>query len=172
MLINKPPDVGPAGRHPLHQDLLYFPYRPAGHIVCAWTAMENINRHNGGLAVFPGTHRGRLLKHGYPTWSSNVKAYYGITKEELDAIKLPPAIHLEMEVGDTVFFHPLLIHGSGWNKTRKERLAISCHYANTMCDMFGDIQHDVKAELEQMTGKSITQLWRDKCRIINQPSKL
>ena len=34
MLINKPPNVD--GRHPLHQDLLYFPFRPAdqdrGHL--------------------------------------------------------------------------------------------------------------------------------------------
>ena len=26
-------------------------------------------------------------------------------------------VHLEMEAGDTVFFHPLLIHGSGMNRT-------------------------------------------------------
>ena len=26
-------------------------------------------------------------------------------------------VHLEMEAGDTVFFHPILIHGSGANKT-------------------------------------------------------
>ena len=28
-----------------------------------------------------------------------------------------PMVHLGMEKGDTVFFHPLLIHGSGANKT-------------------------------------------------------
>ena len=33
MLINKPPNVD--GRHPLHQDLLYFPFRPADRIVAA-----------------------------------------------------------------------------------------------------------------------------------------
>ena len=27
-------------------------------------------------------------------------------------------VHLVMEKGDTVFFHPLLIHGSGWNKSQ------------------------------------------------------
>ena len=27
-------------------------------------------------------------------------------------------VHLNMEEGDTVFFHPLLIHGSGTNKTK------------------------------------------------------
>lgn len=29
-----------------------------------------------------------------------------------------PRVHLEMEKGDTVFFHPLLIHGSGMNQTQ------------------------------------------------------
>ena len=28
-----------------------------------------------------------------------------------------PRVHLEMEAGDTVFFHPILIHGSGTNRT-------------------------------------------------------
>ena len=26
-----------------------------------------------------------------------------------------PKVYLEMDIGDTVFFHPLLIHGSGTN---------------------------------------------------------
>ncbi len=26
-------------------------------------------------------------------------------------------VHLEMEKGDTIFFHPLLYHGSGMNRT-------------------------------------------------------
>jgi phytanoyl-CoA hydroxylase len=29
-----------------------------------------------------------------------------------------PLVSLAMEKGDTVFFHPLLIHGSGINKTK------------------------------------------------------
>ena len=29
-----------------------------------------------------------------------------------------PRTHLIMEAGDTVFFHPLLIHGSGMNRTQ------------------------------------------------------
>lgn len=35
-----------------------------------------------------------------------------------------PRVHLEMEAGDTVFFHPLLIHGSGTNKTKGYRKVI------------------------------------------------
>ena len=57
MLINKPPDSGKmTSRHPLHQDLHYFPFRPADRIVCAWTAMEHIDDKNGCLVVLPGTH--------------------------------------------------------------------------------------------------------------------
>lgn len=68
-LINKPPDPGTqSSRHPLHQDLYYFPFRPANRIVCAWTAMEKINRQNGCLVVLPGSHMGELEEHGYPDW--------------------------------------------------------------------------------------------------------
>jgi phytanoyl-CoA hydroxylase len=58
MLINKPPDAGTeTSRHPLHQDLHYFPFRPADRIVAAWTAMEHIDDSNGCLVVQPGTHK-------------------------------------------------------------------------------------------------------------------
>lgn len=55
-------------RHPLHQDLHYFPFRPSNSIVCAWTAMEHIDRNNGCLVVLPGTHKGTLKPHDYPQW--------------------------------------------------------------------------------------------------------
>jgi len=38
-----------------------------------------------------------------------------------------------MEPGDTVFFHPLLLHGSGRNRTEGFRRAISAHYASAAC---------------------------------------
>ena len=43
--------------------------------------------------------------------------FYGIQDYDEDC----PRVHLVMEKGDTVFFHPLLIHGSGWNKTQGYR---------------------------------------------------
>jgi phytanoyl-CoA hydroxylase len=59
-------------RHPLHQDLYYFPFRPADRIVCSWTAMEKVNRENGCLVVLPGSHKGELLQHEYPEWEVNI----------------------------------------------------------------------------------------------------
>ena len=123
MLINKPPNVD--GRHPLHQDLLYFPFRPADRIVASWTALERVTKENGCLVVIPGTHRGELLEHENPDWDYLNGGYFGVANvgEAMDR-----RVHLEMEPGDTVFFHPVLLHGSGRNRTQGFRRAISAHY--------------------------------------------
>ncbi|GMS95022.1 hypothetical protein PENTCL1PPCAC_17195, partial [Pristionchus entomophagus] len=163
MLINKPPDTGSlTSRHPMHQDLHYFPFRPADFIACAWTAMEKINRANGCLVVVPGTHKGHLLPHTYPKWEGGVnKAYHGIQ----DYDPSMPRTHVEMDAGDTVFFHPLLIHGSGANKTEGFRKAISCHYANAdLCkyiDIRGTTQEELSLEIADIARKKMTRAGMD-----------
>ena len=127
MLINKPPGVD--GRHPLHQDLLYFPFRPADRIVATWTALAPCNRRNGCLSVVPGSHKGELLPHESPDWDHVNFLYVGARSEGPAAAR----VHLEMEPGDTVFFHPLLLHGSGRNRSPDFRPAISSHYASAEC---------------------------------------
>ncbi|EHB07529.1 Phytanoyl-CoA dioxygenase, peroxisomal, partial [Heterocephalus glaber] len=154
MLINKPPDTGKkTSRHPLHQDLHYFPIRPSNCIVAAWTAMEHIDRNNGGLVVLPGTHKSSLKPHDYPQWEGGVNImFHGIQDYEWDS----PRVHLIMEKGDTVFFHPLLIHGSGRNKTQGFRKAISCHYASASChyiDVKGTSQEGIEKEMIQVANK-------------------
>lgn len=174
MLINKPPDSGSlTSRHPLHQDMYYFPFRPQESIVCAWTAMERINKANGCLVVVPGSHKGEFLKHGYPDWKGGVnKMYYGIQDFDLKNGNL---VHLEMEKGDTVFFHPILIHGSGTNRTDGFRKAISCHYAASECqyiDVTGTIQEGFKKEVEKIAERkydqkvNIEDIWRLKSRLV------
>ncbi|KAE9554868.1 hypothetical protein FO519_001896 [Halicephalobus sp. NKZ332] len=155
MLINKPPDSGNlTSRHPMHQDLQYFPFRPADNICCAWTAMEWIHRGNGCLVVVPGSHKGELLVHDYPKWEGGVnKAYHGIQNYDPSM----PRLHVEMQPGDTVFFHPLLIHGSGTNRTTGFRKAISCHYANgdacQYMDVKGTTQEAASKEIIEMAKK-------------------
>lgn len=65
-------------RHPMHQDLHYFPFRPADRIVCSWTAMEKITRQNGCLVVLPGTHKGSLQEHVYPEWEVRERERKGL----------------------------------------------------------------------------------------------
>lgn len=150
MLINKPPDPGTkTSRHPMHQDLHYFPFRPANKIVCAWTAMENITDKNGCLFVVPGSHKGKLEQHEYPEWEDGVnKMYHGVRGFDDEPKKL-----LHMEKGDTVFFHPVLLHGSGANTSKHFRKAISCHFASSDCDYIdvrGTTQENIAKEVEEI----------------------
>eukprot|EP00696_Hemimastix_kukwesjijk_P003652 gnl/Hemi2/14467_TR4909_c0_g1_i1.p1 gnl/Hemi2/14467_TR4909_c0_g1~~gnl/Hemi2/14467_TR4909_c0_g1_i1.p1 ORF type:complete len:348 (-),score=84.17 gnl/Hemi2/14467_TR4909_c0_g1_i1:192-1235(-) len=176
MLINKPPDVGVgSSRHPPHQDLWYFPFRPADQIVAAWTAMQTINQENGCLCVEPGTHRRDLLyKHEYPSDGIVNKAYHGIQgmSSEASAMNM---LHVDMDPGDTIFFHPLLIHGSGRNNSQGYRKAISCHFASSNChfvDVKGTIQEPLATEIEGMAARkglnvAFNDLWRLKSRLVS-----
>ena len=126
-IFNKPPGVD--GRHPLHQDLRYFRIRPADKIVGTWTPFADTTRESGCLAAIPGSHQGELLDHGDPDWEYVNAGFFGI--ENVDAAQ---RVHLEMQRGDTVLFHPLLIHGSGRNVSDGFRRAISSHFAAADCE--------------------------------------
>ncbi|KAI6214318.1 hypothetical protein M3Y94_00253400 [Aphelenchoides besseyi] len=151
MLINKPPDIDNHSYHPIHQDLVYFNFRPADLICAAWTAMERVTRANGCLCVVPGSHKWKseVLDHGYPKWDKGVNpAYYGIKEFDPNTAEL---VHVEMEAGDTLFFHPLLLHGSGANRTNGFRKAISCHYANGDRCRYVSVTGTNQEEIEKMT---------------------
>lgn len=98
--------------------------------------------------------------------------YHGIP---LDLARMSERIHIVMEKGDTVLFHPLLIHGSGMNKTKGFRKAISCHYASGDCnfvDVEGSVQELIKNEIEKVAKSKIGfdvsfyDTWRLKSRLI------
>ncbi len=125
-VFNKPPGVD--GRHPFHQDLRYFRIRPADKIIGTWTALADCTRASGCLAVLPGSHRGPLLEHGTPDW-----AYVNAGFHAAQGIDTSGRVHVEMRRGQTLLFHPLLIHGSGHNRTERFRRAISAHYASRDC---------------------------------------
>ena len=82
-------------------------------------------------------------------------------------------VHLHMEKGDTVFFHPLIIHGSGTNISPNFRKAISCHYSTTniqYIDVKGTSQENIAKEVEDVAerrgfgGIGFTELWRQRSR--------
>ena len=125
-VFNKPPGVD--GRHPFHQDLRYFALRPADGIVAIWTAIQPSTRENGCLAVIPGSHRGPLMEHGCPDWDQVNFGFFAAEDVDIEA-----RVHVEMEPGDTLLFHPLLIHGSGRNRSKGFRRAVSVHYASRDC---------------------------------------
>jgi phytanoyl-CoA hydroxylase len=84
------------------------------------------------LNVLPKSQKGPFFEHAYPDWDGKVnKAYFGI--KDYDRVE-GNRIDLEMKKGDIVFFHPLLIHGSGENKSQGYRKSICCHFAASECE--------------------------------------
>jgi len=79
-----------------------------------------------------------------------------------------------MEKGDTVFFHPILVHGSGINKTKGFRKAISCHYASSECnyiDVEGTTQENIAREIEQIASSKgidcdFQSIWKYRSRLV------
>jgi phytanoyl-CoA hydroxylase len=128
MLINKPPNVD--GRHPLHQDIIYFPYRPGDRIVGTWTALDRATKENGCLVGIPGSHRMEIAPHEHPDWEHVNLGYLGVQGLGPDERR----VHFELEPGDTLFFHPHLVHGSGRNRTQGFRRSILTHYASADCE--------------------------------------
>jgi len=133
--------------------------------------MEPVTRENGCLVVIPGSHRASLYPHEYPEWEGGVnKAYHGVI-----GFDNSERVHLIMDKGDTVFFHPVLVHGSGANRTRGFRKAISCHYADSDCnyiDVTGTTQENIKVEIENLAEKKgfgITdyrEIWHVRSRLV------
>jgi phytanoyl-CoA hydroxylase len=150
MALNKPPDVD--GRHPLHQDLIYFPFRPADSIVGVWTALDRITRENGCLVMIPGSHKGETHPHDYPDWEHKNHLFLGV--KDVDA---SGRVHIEMEPGDTVFFHSNIIHGSGFNRTTELRRAIAVHFADANCE---DIWGGEKQKLDKYSPRDDYRLVR------------
>jgi len=113
--------------------------------------MQHITRENGCLVVVPGSHRGGdVLEHGYPEWEAGANlGYVGILGLTPD-VKIT---HLQMDRGSTVFFHPMLFHGSGRNLSRAYRKAISCHFVSADCsvvDVAGTIQETEENGLRKL----------------------
>jgi len=128
MVINKPPKVD--GRHPFHQDQLYFPFGPDEDIIGCWISFQKTTVENGTLAVIPGSHRLPVLKHGEINNLENVNhAYFGA----LGDIDIDKRMHFIAEPGDALFFHTHLLHGAGRNRSDSFRRVYIVHYANNHC---------------------------------------
>ncbi len=119
----KEPHTG--GAWEWHQDYGYwyqygclFPY-----LSTLMVAVDRATRENGCLQVLKGSHHLGRLDHG------KSGSQQGADPERLEqAEKLFEMVYCELEVGDGIFFHCNLLHGSGQNKSPYPRRAFLCCY--------------------------------------------
>lgn len=122
-----------------HQDYYYIRNEP-NTLTAAWIAMEDVDEENGCLWVIPGSHQEGLLPHGRVKDTSEHESW----TDETEGADLSKQIPVVMEKGDIVFFHNLLIHSSGKNRTDDRwRRSYVCHY----------IRHDSVIQREDLKKK-------------------
>jgi phytanoyl-CoA hydroxylase len=122
-LMQKEPKVG--GAWEWHQDYGYW-YRDGflnPQMLSVLTALSPANKENGCLQVIKGSHLMGRIDHGFSG------EQVGANQERVDeALKNLELVYVEMEAGDTLFFHSNTIHRSDANLSESPRWSLISAY--------------------------------------------
>ena len=129
--IAKPPFKGQAVMW--HQDGSFWPLDPM-KVITFWVAIDDSDRENGCLRVFPRTQHQRLLSkaemRATPGDENALSAAMSI--EDLNEAD---AVDLLMKSGDIEIHHPNIIHGSNPNHSPRWRRGLTIRYIPTSTQM-------------------------------------
>lgn len=109
-----------------HQDRVYWQDRgyPSDKMLSCMIMMDEHDHENAGLQVFPMSHKKGFIKH---------ESFINING--LAKFMIPPKMLTKLnnknkkkqisgKIGDVLFFHSSLVHGSGHNTSSKDRMII------------------------------------------------
>ena len=103
-----------------HQDYSYWTRtKPMAHLSC-WIGLDDSTRENGCVHYVPGSHRWPLLP--ITGLADDMDAIQAVLTDEQKLQFKPVAI--ELKCGEASFHHPLMVHGSFANKTRRPRRGV------------------------------------------------
>jgi phytanoyl-CoA hydroxylase len=104
-------------KSPLHQD---WPSMEASmNSVVVWVPLVPVNKENGSVIIYPGSHKEGVLPFSTKGGFANV---------EYDGKSIQP----DLEIGDIVIFSTLLVHKSG--DILNDTIRWSCHFRYTDMD--------------------------------------
>jgi ectoine hydroxylase len=109
-----------------HQDYVYWKdrgYKTSEMLTC----MIFLDQHgikNGGLHVFPGSHKKGFIEH-QPFINVNGLQKYMIPPQTLNSLNCELGLEcIEAQPGDVLFFHTELVHGSAHNISGEPRMIL------------------------------------------------
>lgn len=111
-LMLKPAFHGSA--HAPHQDSAYWPIDPPA-LVTVSIALNEASTENGCFNVIPGSHKLGLKDWGLIAQAQDRKPAYENDLDEAQLIDVP------LKAGSALFFHSLMVHGSGPNRSPRSR---------------------------------------------------
>ena len=100
-----------------HQDAKYIGLEPHNWVT-VWLAVTDTNEHNGCMKMLPGSHKENLKSHEQKFDDNNLLTR-GQTIKGVPLNKTEPVI---LKAGQVSLHHPLVVHGSGLNKSNDRRI--------------------------------------------------
>lgn len=109
---------------PWHQDGHYWPIRPLATCT-VWVAIEESNRHNGGLRVIPRSRASRRLREHLHEERSDVTLNQRLAA---GAFAAGDAVDIELQPGQMSMHDVYMIHGAAANRSPRRRTGVALRY--------------------------------------------
>lgn len=107
----------------LHQDN-FFVQAPINQFVSAWIALVDTHPNNGGLTVYPESHKEGELPVRKLNLQYDAKQDPNANNEETIVPEKYSLEHLSVSKGSVVFIHAQVVHGSNPNQTDSGRYVL------------------------------------------------
>jgi ectoine hydroxylase len=135
-MIMKEARVG--GAWTWHQDYGYWYQNGvlAPELVSVFIAVDPATRENGCLQVLKGSHRCGRVDHVLTGEQAGAD-----TERVAEIARRLPLVHVAMEPGDALFFHPNLLHRSDQNRSESPRWSLICCYNARRNDPYKESHH-------------------------------
>jgi len=127
-----------------HQDAKYIGLEPHNWVT-AWIAVTDSNEENGCMRMWSGSHKEKIKDHK-DTYDKNNLLTRGQTVQNVPIEKTIPNV---LKAGQLSLHHPMIVHGSGPNKSNQRRIGFV-------------IQSYIGTEVDQVIGKVYVQQARGK----------
>ncbi len=127
-----------------HQDAKYIGFEPYNWVT-AWLAVTDANEENGCMRMWPGSHKEKIKYHK-DTYNENNLLTRGQTVQN---VPIKKTIFNILKPGQLSLHHPMIVHGSGPNKSNKRRIGFV-------------IQSYIGTNVDQVLGKIFVQRARGK----------
>ncbi|WP_435018867.1 phytanoyl-CoA dioxygenase family protein [Tundrisphaera sp. TA3] len=122
-------------------------------LVSVFIAADPCTRQNGCLQVIPGSHRLGRIEHvltGDQAGADAERVEHVLTRL--------PLVHVEMNPGDALFFHPNTLHRSDRNASPDPRWSLICCYNARHNDPYKDSHHPRYTPLDKVDDAQIREV--------------
>lgn len=120
-----------------HQDWAFAPHTNMSTCVAS-VMIDDVSLENGAMQVLPGSHQGPLLEHHDPELG-----FVGAVDIVAQKVDIGHAASLVGAAGTVSIHHPMTMHGSGANRSGRQRRILFLEYAaSDAFPLFYDVDWD------------------------------